>query len=173
MFSTKKWARLHANARYCYKRLNEFVFEITNNFFFQTNRWRMALFSNMVDVSAYNAFVIFTDINPNYQKDKQNHRRRIFLKDLATALIEPHIQRRSVLPRAINASLFVQKVQSSVPGTAQASVSQPASKRGRCFLCEYDVNGNKQSTKCGMCNKFVCKEHLNKLIICTKCEEKN
>jgi hypothetical protein len=42
---------------------------------------------NFLDIAAYNAFVVFLSIHPIYMEGK-SHRRRIFLEELACAMID-------------------------------------------------------------------------------------
>jgi len=55
----------------------------------KTNRWPMRLFYGIIDSSALNAFVIFTENVPNFGEHKKEKRQK-FLKELALALIIPH-----------------------------------------------------------------------------------
>lgn len=143
--------------------------------FIQVNRWPMAVFGNIVDVSAFNAYIIYTSIDPSYKKKQMSYRRRFFIKDLATALTTPHIQRRKNLPSGSNAAELVKNIQSIETFTkempkVQGSTLGKCGKRGRCHMCTYDLNGNKHSAKCSSCQKFVCPNHLKKIILCSKCD---
>ncbi|XP_030614063.1 piggyBac transposable element-derived protein 4-like [Archocentrus centrarchus] len=51
----------------------------------RTTRWPLALFHNMVDVSAYNAFVLWRELNPAWMPGKRN-KRRLFLEQLGKEL---------------------------------------------------------------------------------------
>lgn len=44
--------------------------------------WPFAVFCNMMNMSAYNAFVIFVEINPKWNICKKQYRRRLFLKEV-------------------------------------------------------------------------------------------
>jgi hypothetical protein len=57
----------------------------------------MALFYNILDVSGVNAFIIWTHLNPDWQKNK-THRRRLFLKQLGKYLVEEHMRSRLAFP---------------------------------------------------------------------------
>ncbi|KAJ4446385.1 hypothetical protein ANN_13081 [Periplaneta americana] len=46
----------------------------------KTNRWPVILFYNILDVSAYNAYVLWTSIDPNWNANKLT-RRRLFLEE--------------------------------------------------------------------------------------------
>lgn len=136
----------------------------------------MAIFSNMIDVSATNAYIIHTEINPSYYKESQRLiRRRLFIKELAMALVTPHIENRKGLPQKPNAAQLVKQIRSNSEPSTSKTLENPLSpvcgrKRGRCHICIYDIKANKHASKCDVCKKFVCQSHHTKNIICKSCE---
>lgn len=61
-------------------------------------RWPLAMFFNMLDISALAAFIIYSENNDHiHQTDK----RRKFLRSLAKQLFMPAIQQRSENPRVL------------------------------------------------------------------------
>lgn len=38
----------------------------------KVNRWPMALFANIIDISAFNSFVIYTELNPSWKEAEKN-----------------------------------------------------------------------------------------------------
>ncbi|KAF4517452.1 hypothetical protein B566_EDAN004490 [Ephemera danica] len=58
-----------------------------------TRRWPMAFFYNLIDLAGIAAYVIWTSVYPNWNR-KRLYRRRMFLKDVAKALLAPQIERR-------------------------------------------------------------------------------
>lgn len=88
----------------------------------QTKRWPVALFSNMLDISAYNAYVIWTEINPSWNSNKL-YKRRLFLEELGKQMIEPNIVRRERLPRGIAAKNIVKNIQENSKSAEEASTS--------------------------------------------------
>ncbi|XP_034385719.1 cyclic nucleotide-gated cation channel beta-1 [Cyclopterus lumpus] len=58
-----------------------------------TARWPLFVFHNILDVSAYNAFVIWREINPDWMPGKRN-KRRVFLEQLGKAVVSPFMERR-------------------------------------------------------------------------------
>lgn len=135
----------------------------------KVNRWPVAVFCNMLDISAYNAFVIFTELNPAWNSNKKKIKRRLFLLDLGFALVRPYIGDRSSLPYGKNASALVKDIQnrenispspslsSSSAATSNSSSkrrlshSEPTKKRARCQICPYRSNANTHSVRCDMC----------------------
>ncbi|KAL4000644.1 NACHT, LRR and PYD domains-containing protein 12 [Sarotherodon galilaeus] len=59
----------------------------------KTSRWPVALFHNMVDVAAYNAFVLWREIHPDWMSGKLN-KRRLFLERLGKVLVLPTLEAR-------------------------------------------------------------------------------
>ncbi|KAL7388235.1 hypothetical protein ABVT39_009596 [Epinephelus coioides] len=136
----------------------------------KTNRWPQALFFNMLDVSGYNAYVIFTAVDPAWNKGK-TFRRRLFLEELGNSLVSAAMQRRERLPRAPVAAALVKKVQASAAAPrdtetqAAADSSSSGGKRGTCALC----TGHKKRTIgcCISCGGHTCKVH--QVICCKSC----
>lgn len=119
----------------------------------------------MLDISAYNAFVIFTEINTEWNKNKKI-KSRLFLEELGNELILQEISRRSVLPRSSAAKMIVINTRKTAETTEKAP--KPTNlKRGRCFICPSRSNSTKYSRKCGSCENFICKTHSEISILCT------
>ncbi len=59
-------------------------------------RWPLVVFYNMIDVSSYNAFVIWRETHPEWLPQKLN-KRRVFMEQLGKALVTPLIERRTRL----------------------------------------------------------------------------
>ncbi|KAK7130495.1 hypothetical protein R3I93_019983 [Phoxinus phoxinus] len=103
----------------------------------KTARWPMAVFYNIVDVSAYNAFVIWREVNPTWRQT-DSFRRRHFLEELGRALVCPLIQSRRHIPRTLASHELVKKEQecnedavSSTAGPSSAGPSPPGPSPAR------------------------------------------
>ncbi|XP_058629717.1 piggyBac transposable element-derived protein 4-like [Onychostoma macrolepis] len=134
----------------------------------KSNRWPMVVFSNMLDVSALNAFVLWSGINPAWNAGK-TFRRRIFLEELGKALVSPLIQRRKSVPRGAASLRMLNQIRGqpsseSIPSTSTAT---PPTKRKRCHVCT--SNRKKTSTVCPKCREYICKEHSVTITTCHKC----
>lgn len=138
----------------------------------KTNRWPVALFCNMLDISAYNSFVLWTKLNPSWNANKK-YRRRLYLLELGYSMIDPHIVRRERLPYGKSARNAAQQVkirnEPQPSFTVKPDTKCSNLKRSRCFICPNTANANKVSTKCNNCNKYVCKSHMTMTIICQNC----
>ena len=64
----------------------------------KTNRWPMRVFYGIVDISALNAFVIFTHNTPGFGGSRKDKRQK-FLKELSKSLIVSQTKRRLVTPQ--------------------------------------------------------------------------
>ena len=62
-----------------------------------TVHWPLVVFHNILDVSSYNAIVIWREIPPDWMPGKRN-KRRVFLQELGKALVTPFIAQRHESP---------------------------------------------------------------------------
>ncbi|XP_035765650.1 piggyBac transposable element-derived protein 4-like [Neolamprologus brichardi] len=76
----------------------------------RTRRWPMCLFYHMIDVSLYNAFILFTAVEPEWNRGKR-YRRRLFIDEVGRALITPTMMTRTRLPRTPFAASLVLQAQ--------------------------------------------------------------
>ena len=113
-------------------------------------RWPQIFFGNLVDIAAYNAFVIYLFRFPEFMEAK-SHRRRLYLEKLAFELMAGQMRRRQE----------AQPVLPDVPPLA-AGDARPR-KRVRCSTCPRDQD-RKTTERCSACGKAVCKEHLR--VVC-------
>lgn len=117
----------------------------------------------MLDISAYNAFVLWTSIDAEWMKNSM-YKRRIFLEKLGFSLIEQQIVLRSHLPRTDESRSIVKSIKEKYQESHNAltklitELNQPA-KRARCKFC-VPKNDNKTSLLCSLCNKNICKNHV-------------
>lgn len=103
----------------------------TNSYRRMTAHWPLVIFHNIIDVSSYNAFVIWNKINPTWMSEKKN-KRRVVLEQLGKALVTPHTERRERLPRTDVSAALVKAVQGaeSCPDPPEAAAGP--GKRRRC-----------------------------------------
>ncbi|CAB4061010.1 unnamed protein product [Lepeophtheirus salmonis] len=97
-----------------------------------TARCPLAIFHNIIDISSYNAFVIWREINPTWMSHKRKK---------ASAQIVKAFQSAGLPDRTDD----------------QASTSTfKASNRKRCQFCA-EKKDNKTNNTCFKCNKYICK----------------
>ena len=131
----------------------------------QTRKYPTKLFTNMLNVACWNSFVVWMTNNPDWNR-RNLAKRRLFLKDLAEALMKPHIWRRSVevkLHSSVRIAMDLCGVKSPQANDEVPAARGDRPERGRCHMCE---KRNQVRGFCVMCHKFVCNDHSNKGSIC-------
>ncbi|KAL6487771.1 hypothetical protein MHYP_G00043970 [Metynnis hypsauchen] len=131
-----------------------------------TARWPVALFHNILDVSAFNAYVVWTAINPTWNQVK-SFKRRLFLAELGKSLVTPLIQRRQHIPRTPASASLVRSVQAPAAALATLPQQRHGQKRKSCELCA--PRDNKTSLRCCKCDAYVCKAHSDLSVTCHSC----
>ncbi|XP_068164525.1 piggyBac transposable element-derived protein 4-like isoform X2 [Antennarius striatus] len=129
-----------------------------------TARWPMVLFYNILDVSAFNAYVVWTVIDPTWNRGK-SFKRRLFLAELGKALVTPLIQQRRHIPRTPASASLVRSMQA--PASEMAAVSEQGQKRKRCGFCA--PKDNKTRLRCCECEAYVCRTHSDLRVTCLPC----
>ena len=92
----------------------------------RTLRWPLVIFFDMLDISAYNAFVIWMALNPEWKRVKLQ-KRRLFLEDLGKALVRPQIERRKHIPRTLASAAMVRRIQEENAGALSTQPTEPQS----------------------------------------------
>ncbi|XP_028820478.1 piggyBac transposable element-derived protein 4-like [Denticeps clupeoides] len=135
----------------------------------KSKRWPLTLFFNILDVSAVNAFIVWTAIDPTWNHGKSN-KRRLFLQELGKKLVMPHMSRRQHLPQSPGATRLVLQARTSLADRDGGSFAHatdtpatPASRR-QCVFCS---TRKVCCCTCIKCGKNVCKEHYR--TICSSC----
>ncbi|XP_014467763.1 PREDICTED: uncharacterized protein LOC106740840 isoform X2 [Dinoponera quadriceps] len=149
----------------------------------RTTRWPLAVFFALLDVAGMNAQVLY---NVSRRESPQKYR-RVFLKNLALALLKPQLQERAkikTLPVNIRAVILHQvggcegNPQQDEQGSSRKRSHEVMSedgavrKKGRCFMCGRAKNTS-TTLKCHTCSRFTCKRHMACIkYTCEKCETK-
>ena len=89
----------------------------------------MVVFLNILDVSAYNTFVVWMKVNPGWNQGKF-FKRRLFLEELGKAMVAPLIQRRQHLPQTPSSAGLVRDIQG--PEARYTATRDRRDKRKRC-----------------------------------------
>lgn len=92
----------------------------------RTLRWPLVIFFDMLDISAYNAFVIWMALNPEWKRGKLQ-KRRLFLEDLGKALVRPQIERRKHILRTPASAAMVRRIQEKNAGALSTQPTEPQS----------------------------------------------
>lgn len=134
----------------------------------KTRRWPIVVNDYMVDTSAANAYIIYTNINPDWQAGKTS-KRRLYLRELGMALVAPYRQERLKntqptlrLTKSMGEASSSKK--RTAPDVLPESMSPALKKkksnlRKRCSYCPFTPNSTKYSSCCIKCNKAVCPSH--------------
>lgn len=133
-----------------------------------TKRWPLAIFYDLVDLAALNAYRLFCEA-------LEKTERRLFLMKLAKEMAKPQVEHRLSLPQARNKLIvssikmcgFGDLLEKEYPGPTP---NNQMKKRGRCFICPRSKD-TKCSSTCKTCNVFVCKEHSQTFTTCKNCED--
>lgn len=130
----------------------------------QTRRWPMVLFSNVIDVAALNAYIVFCKQHPDYH-GSVTHKRRLFLQHLVEDLVNPQIAKRSQAKNLPRDTIAAMRACGVGVTDDEAVEAQPSKKRKRCAYCDRK-NDKKTSTMC-KCGKAVCPQHC--VVVCKEC----
>ncbi|KAL4009164.1 hypothetical protein ACER0C_003016 [Sarotherodon galilaeus] len=129
----------------------------------KTCRWPVALFHNMVDVAAYNAFVLWRKIHPDWMVGKLN-RQRLFLERLGKALARPMIEARALARGGGGGRVAARGTTAATTATTTATEADDADatprdsspvKRRRCRVCPRSKDV-KTKILCRECRAHVC-----------------
>lgn len=129
----------------------------------KTRRWPLCLFYNLLNIIGINGMILLKGSNTREKEIIIN--RRLFLKELAMALVRPHMMSRlntPTLPRHLRETICrVLKMNEEIQAP-----DKPEQLTGRCAFCTRSQD-RKSRVKCSICKKFVCLEHQKK--ICPTC----
>jgi len=145
----------------------------------QTNRWTINTFFYIIDVCAYNAYVLHKMRIPNFYVNDKLRARMFSLETLAMELINPGIKARneklsknnyqgiqgSILKAIENAGeMIMKKVSNSNDHLTKLERKQ------RCHNCILEKKSNNTGYRvcCYKCEKGICPSHS--LNICKKCK---
>ena len=101
----------------------------------RTLRWPLVKFFNILDISAFNTFVIWMAQNP-VNRGKLL-RRRLFLEELGKVLVRPRIQRRQHVPGTPASAAVTRRIQdeSAHPSTRPTEPPSAEPEVNILFCC--------------------------------------
>ena len=127
-----------------------------------TARWPLVVFHNILDVSSYNAFVIWREIHPDWMLGKRN-KRRVFLQELGKALVTPFIAQRERTPLTEPSAVVVRAVKATTAAAQRAldpGGARPKRLASSIALAAAAPLGASKKKRCQMCpRKKDCKTH--------------
>lgn len=137
-----------------------------------TNRWPMATFGQLLDISGLNAFILWSLKFPNESATKDC--RRKFLLEFGESLIKGNAIKRFGTEKNMHTTLrnhiidvFPELANTNVVEHQEVERSTP----GRCYICDRKKD-RKCRQMCSKCNRFVCAFHSKKQVVCEKCQNK-
>ncbi|XP_046658922.1 piggyBac transposable element-derived protein 4-like [Homalodisca vitripennis] len=136
-------------------------------------RWPMQVVYGMLDQGGVNAYVLFVLANPQW-KEKKQHNRRFFLKDLSSALTREHMIARSQqgnIPRQLKLqikAILSYNEEREDQEAEEDQEEQPDNKQKRCYMCDRKKD-RKSKSRCNGCKKPVCKDHS--VDLCKNCSD--
>lgn len=135
----------------------------------KTNRWPTVVFANILDISALNAYILFSEIDVSWAPTDRNRKRPEFLRQLALSLAKAHMMKRTRLPQQGFSAQLLTEIRTTCT-VSEASSNNPTShsgtrKRGICSCCK-----SKSDIKCSICSNFICK--TNRKTLCSSCKGK-
>ncbi|XP_035521007.1 uncharacterized protein LOC118330532 isoform X2 [Morone saxatilis] len=132
----------------------------------RASRWPLALFYHILDVSAFNAFVLWTAVEPSWMQGK-TFRRRLFMEELGKMLVAPQILRRQHIPRTPAAAAVLADLHLCAPLESEGPEPGTGKRRIRRFCQFCPKKKTKVTTTCTRCNKYICKPHTT--LYCSYC----
>ncbi|XP_017471351.1 PREDICTED: uncharacterized protein LOC108362744 [Rhagoletis zephyria] len=148
----------------------------------QTKRWPLAMFFNMLDITALAAYIVY-DLNNPMLPWRTNNKRKQILRSLAEALCMPIIEARAInrqVTRNFSTKIaieayFNRPVESMVSTAASTSAAArtPKPVSGSCYLCYAQEEKRRRKTRklCDKCKKPMCLEHSVTSTNCSICHD--
>ncbi|KRX35412.1 Conserved oligomeric Golgi complex subunit 4 [Trichinella murrelli] len=102
-----------------------------------TARWPSVICYNIIDVSAYNAYVLWTEKHPAWNVGRL-HKRRLFVEELGKALVKPEMMRRNALLRTAATKSAVERLWKDAEQPSTSGITDTdtgGKKRARCQFC--------------------------------------
>ncbi|KRZ55972.1 PiggyBac transposable element-derived protein 4 [Trichinella nativa] len=134
-----------------------------------TVRWPLVIFYNIIDVYAYNAYVLWTEKHPAWNVGRL-HKRGLFVEELGKALVQPEMMMSKTLPRTAAAKSAVERLRKDAEQPSTSGITDTdtgGKKRTRCQFCV--SSDNKTGVRCKKCQKYICKDHTQSY--CNLCAE--
>ena len=125
----------------------------------QTKRWPVVIWYNLLDVTLLNAFVVFSTQKAEFEVGK-THRRRLFLQNLAEEFVIPQMRRQLKVTTNLWSTVLVAMERCGVRKEENVGtvLETPVTKQKRCYYFP-SKKDRKSAMVCKKCNKNLCKEH--------------
>ncbi|GAU87259.1 hypothetical protein RvY_00139 [Ramazzottius varieornatus] len=104
----------------------------------KTSRWPMALFYDILDISALDAYIIWCEINPGWNSTLPT-KRRMFLQDVSKKMMQRQLLRRSTTPTDDKQSISYSLLDGAHGIALMSQQEREAVKEGKLVLFEREV----------------------------------
>ena len=133
--------------------------------------WPLVVFYNILDISAYNAYVLYQMQPPGAGKDGSSRARFKFLCALGEELIKANMQLRARYLKDLNlpTTNTIKALSIHITNQKIQRLDEPPQKA----CCHFYQKSQDQQTRqqCSECKIHVCKENSKKLVLCYVCAE--
>lgn len=132
----------------------------------RTNRWPMAIFYAMLNISTVNAYVLY-----QHYKSTANIQRMDFLRQLAWHLVSPFMRHRlenTRVPRELRVRIETMLGVTSGNAAQLEYSDERLETKKTCSFCPYQLK-RKTFYVCRKCSRPICLEHIRKY--CNVCIE--
>ena len=131
----------------------------------------MAACCVLIDLSAYNAFVLYkfqSSVEPGINLTSRARFR--FLCALGEQLIKPNMLNRAQYPNGLKAPTVraLEALSVSIAPQKQARALDGPPQKKRCMVCPRSKD-RKVRQQCKECKRNVCKEHSKTVLMCNDC----
>ena len=144
-------------------------------------RWPLVHFQNMMDISAINAYAIFTSSHDEWSSIPLQKRRRQFLRQLAMELAQDNMEKRLRDPIGLSTAAvdslarLTGKPNPRKPNSLETNQHHEVNRMRRCMRCrdagKPTRNCTPTSNCCVQCNEPVCGKHGKSMnFVCCKCQ---
>lgn len=140
-----------------------------------TRRWPFKIFMDMIGMAALNAYIIWSNKNPDWRTNDRS-KRHLFIRQLAIEMAKENVIARKTksnnLAMHIRDGFELFENSNNISGSFSSDIIPiPQQQRNRCFFCPR-IKDAKVKSKCYTCKRFVCPKHTKnkKIASCYDCD---
>ena len=137
----------------------------------KTRRWRLAVFYNILDLLAYNAFVLYKLWPPVVPGINMiSHAWLGFLYALEEQLIKPNMLQRAQYTNDLNVPTIraLEALSVAIDPQNQARALDGLPQKKHCMVCPRSSEGRVRQ-QCKECKRNICNEHSKTILMSTGC----
>lgn len=134
-----------------------------------TQRWPFRVFMEMLDIASLNAYVLWIEKNPEWQKNALRSRRKMFINTLSIELAQGNVQTR----KSIVAGYHKQNLDAfdSFLSSTQLKVTTAPQRIFKTGCCRFCKTPRRTRMFCSVCRKPICQAHRfqKTTTVCVSC----